>query len=386
MQVFKQYFKIVRKSALSSLVIYIVIFTILTLMFSNMGGAATEPSFETSKCAVAVINNDTSFLSETLEKYIGENSKIVEINTGEEGIKDALFFRKAEVVITIPEGFGDSFITSTPYNLITQSIPNSSSTIFVKNMVNNYLTTTNLYVDTMSDTNWEEISKLVLNDLSINTKVTLSDEGIPISKNSINYYFNYLSYALISILILGISITSNIFNSPDIKRRNLCSPIKPTRVSLEIFLGNTTLAFVTWLFFFIFSIVMYKGAMFTTSGLLYGLNSLVFTMVCLSLSFLIGNIASKTAINPISNCVALGGCFLGGAFVPQNLLSETVKNIAVVNPVYWFIKINDKIGALSVFDKETLTPLLFETVILLAFAAAFLGIALVVIKQKRTKY
>ncbi|MEG1256748.1 ABC transporter permease [Clostridium sp.] len=386
MQVFKQYFKIVRKSALASLLIYVAIFTVITVLFSNMGGAAMEPSFETSKCRVVVINKDTSPLSQNLEKYIGENSKLVEIQTDEEGIKDALFFRQAEVIITIPEGFGNMFITETPLNLKTQNIPDSSSGIFVKNMVNNYLTTSKLYSDSMQYTNWEEINNLVNDDLSINTKVNLTGEGKNNYKSKINYYFNYLSYALISILILGISITSNIFNSSDIKRINLCSPIKPNRFSMQIFLGNISLSLITWALFIALSIIMYKGDMFTVSGLLYSINSLVFTITCLSLSFLIGNLASKTSIKPISNCVALGGCFLGGAFVPQSLLSETVKNIAIVNPVYWFIKVNDKIGTLSVFNKETIAPILFEMIILLAFAAAFLGIALVVIKQKRTKY
>jgi len=386
MQVFKQYFKIIRKSALASLLIYVAIFTVITVLFSNMGGAAMEPSFETSKCRVVVINKDISPLSQNLERYIQENSKIVEIQTDEEGIKDALFFRQAEVIITIPEGFGNMFITETPLNLKTQNIPDSSSGIFVKNMVNDYLTTSKLYADSMQYTNWEEINKLVNDDLSINTKVNLTGEGETNYKSKINYYFNYLSYALISILILGISITSNIFNSSDIKRRNLCSPIKPNTFSMQIFLGNLTLSLITWALFIALSIIMYKEDMFTVSGLLYSINSLVFTITCLSLSFLIGNSASKSSINPISNCVALGGCFLGGAFVPQSLLSETVKNIAIVNPVYWFIKVNDKIGTLSVFNKETIAPMLFVMVILLAFAAAFLGIALVVIKQKRTKY
>jgi len=84
--------------------------------------------------------------------------------------------------------------------------------------------------------------------------------------------------------------------------------------------------------------------------------------------------------------VSLGCCFLGGAFVPQQLLSETVKSTAIFNPVYWFINVNDKLNALSTFNMDTLTPLLFEMLIMLAFSVAFLGVGLVIMKQRRTKY
>lgn len=386
MQVFKQYFRIVKKSALSSLLLYMAIFIFMTIIFSNVGNSTDSTSFETEKCKVAVLNNDNSPLSNNLEAYIKENSKLVKIKTTDEGIRDALFFREAEIVITIPKGFEDSFLQDNYYTLETQSIPNSSSSIFIKSMINNYLNTTKVYIDNTKNLDFEKISDLVNKDLSIDTEVTLAKDNKEDTKSSVTYYFNYLAYPMLCMLILGISIVSNIFNSPDLKRRNLCSPINSYNFNMQIFLGDMVLALSTWTIFMALAIVMYPKDMFSFSGVLHGINSLIFTITCLCLSFLISNISTKNSIGPISNLVSLGCCFLGGAFVPQQLLSETVKSTAIFNPVYWFINVNDKLNALSTFNMDTLTPLLFEMLIMLAFSVAFLGVGLVIMKQRRTKY
>lgn len=385
MQVFKQYFRIVKKSALASILIYAVIFLIVTIIFSNVGSSTGQTSFETEKCNVAIINKDNSPLSANLENYIKDNANVVKIKTDEEGIKDALFFRIAEVIITIPENFGDSFTSDAPLSLETQSIPDSSSSIFIKAMINNYLNTSKLYIDNTNNMDTKELNELVNKDLAIETKVNLLNDDNEDSISSITFYFRYLPYPLLCMLILGISIVSNIFNSPDLKRRNLCSPISSTSFNLQVFLGDSVLALSTWAVFMILAIVMYKQDLFTLNGLFCSINSFIFTLVCLCLSFLIGNTSNKNTISPISNIVALGGCFLGGAFVPQQLLSETVKNIAIINPVYWYVNANDKLGSLSIFNMETLTPVFLEFLIQIAFAAVFLGIGLVVMKQRRTK-
>ncbi len=381
MQVFKQYFKIVRKSAFWSLYMYAIIFIAMTIMFSNSGGNVPS-DFETTKCNVAIINKDDSEFSNKLENYISSNSEVIDIEDDDESIRDSLFFRESEIVIIIPAGFGAAFISETPMELQTHSIPDSTSSIFVKNMINSYLTTTDLYISGSNITDMDKIDEIVRADLSINTPISLTSSNDTNENISLSYYFNYLSYPLLCMLILGVSIVSNIFTSRDLKMRNLCSPINVSKFNLQLFFGHAVLALIIWALFTIVSIVMYKGDMLTTRGLLFSINSLVFTIVALSLSFFIGNLATKTSVYAICNCVSLGSCFLGGAFVPQDMLSDFVIRLSIINPVYWYININNKLSALSIFNLETLKPILFEGLILLAFALAFLSMGLLAVKQK----
>lgn len=381
MQVFKQYFKIVRKSVFLSLSMYAFIFILMTILFSSSG--SNSPSgFETTKCNVAIFNEDDSPLAKNLEKYIEANSKVIAIENTEESIRDSLFYRESEMVITIPTGFGAAFTTENPKELLTMSIPDSTSSIFVKNMVNSYLTTANLYLKGSEISDMDKIDELVKKDLSIETSVNITTETNSVEKTGASYYFNYLAYPLLCMLILGVSLVSNIFNSKDLKMRNLCSPINLSKFNLQLFLGHVVLTLTIWTLFIIIAMIMYTGEMFTFRGWLFTANSFIFTLTALSLSFFIGNISTKTSVYAICNCVALGSCFLGGAFVPQEMLSDFVIKFSLINPVYWYIKINDKLSTLSIFNLETLKPVFFESLILVAFTIAFISIALLTVKQK----
>lgn len=386
MQVFKEYFKIIRKSALPSLILYFGIFLAMTIIFSNFGSSSNIETFEVTKCKVAIINKDSSPLSKNLEKYIKENTKEVKVKSDDESIKDALFFRDVEVVITIPEGFEANFTSSSANTVEIENIPDSSSSRLVSTLINSYLYTTDLYENTLTDLDYNEIDKLVREDLAKAATVNIDAGKKEDYRTSATYFFNYLPYPALCILILGISIVANIFNEPNIKKRNLCSPIKDGSFNLQIFLGHFTLAIICWLLFTALALIMYKGEMTSIRGFLYSLNSLIFIIAALTLSFFLSNLVPKNAINGVCNCVALGSCFLGGAFVPQFLLSDAVKNTAIINPVYWYININEKLASLSTFNVDTLKPIILNSIIMLAFAIAFLSMSLVVIKFKRTSY
>lgn len=381
MQVFKQYFKIIRKSVFWSLFMYAFIFIGMTILFSTTGGGSSS-DFEATKCKVAIINEDDSALASNIEKFIKSNSTVVTLENNEDSIKDSLFFRDSELVITIPKGFGEAFNSESPINLQIQSIPDSTSSIFVKNMINSYLNTTSLYLSNSGIKDFNEIGTLVEMDLSKETTVNISNSGNLKEKNGSYYYFNYLCYPLLCMLILGISLISGIFNSKDLKMRNLCSPISIKKFNIQLFLGHIILAMFIWLLFIIISFIMYPDEIASFNGLLHIINSLIFTITALSLSFFIGNIATKNSIPAICNCVALGSCFLGGAFVPQEMLSSTVVKLSMINPVYWYVHINDTISSMSKFNFAAVKPILFELMILIAFAIAFLSIGLVTVKQK----
>lgn len=74
------------------------------------------------------------------------------------------------------------------------------------------------------------------------TTVTLDqisiEEGIP----SYSYYFNYLAYALLAVLILGISSIMMVFNNQDIKRRNSCAPMRLKNFNAQLAIASTILA------------------------------------------------------------------------------------------------------------------------------------------------
>lgn len=124
--------------------------------------------------------------------------------------------------------------------------------------------------------------------------------------------------------------------------------------------------------------------MFTVKGLLFLLNSFVFTLAVLSISYLIGNVVkSKSAMSAAANVFSLGTCFISGVFVPQALLGKTVLTIASFTPTYWYVKSNNDIANMVNFKIEKLMPIFVNMLIIIGFAVAVLAVTLVVIKQKR---
>ncbi len=383
MQVFKLYYKIFLKSNIIPTVMYTVIFIAMTLIFSQNSANIQEQSFNLEKCRVSIIDNDKSQLSENLSAYIKEKSNYIEIkDTSNEGLKDALFFRNAEYIIIIPKNFGEKFFTDEKIMLQTMKIPNSTSGMFLETMINKYLNTAELYIK--ADMNLEESLKKLTEDLSIETNVRFAEGEKVASMPPFSHYFNYVAYPLISILILSISGTTLTINETDIKRRNTGSPVSTNKFSLGLFLANSSMAIVVYALFLVIAVIMYKDSILTQAGMLTAINGLIFTILSLSLCFLISNFVNNKTVSAISTVLSLLMCFTGGVFVPQQFLSEAVKNVAVVNPAFWYVKANNILGNLSIFNFETLKPVMFAAIVQTCFAIAFLAISLVIIKQRRT--
>lgn len=385
MQVYKAFFKIIYKN-LSQIIIYLVVFISLAVAFANTNTKAVNTNFAETKVNIVFINHDdNSILVEGLKNYLGKNANIVNIPDDTKKLQDALFFREVEYIVKVPKGFTDGLVRGEMLQLEKTTVPGSISEIYLDNIINKYLNTVKIYTSAMENLSEEKLLSYVDNDLAQKTEVKLSSTLGEVSKNEkIIFYFNYLAYSLFSILILGVCSVMIVFNNTDLKKRNLCSPIKLRNMNFQMILGNFSYAVLAWFTMIFTSFIMYGSYMFTAKGVLFLLNSFIFTLVALSISFLIGNIIkSKGAMSAAANVVSLGTCFISGVFVPQALLGKTVLTIASFTPNYWYVKSNNIIINLVNFSMENLTPIFLNMLIMLGFATAVFSLALVVIKQKR---
>lgn len=383
MQVFKAFSKIVPKKFLGVFIIYTIIFVGIATFFSKSGLTPMEDAFELSKVKVSVINQDNTALANGLESYINEIARPVEIELTEESIKDALFFRQTELVVTIPMGFQETFTSSNYKNIKTMSVPDSVSSEYAKTLINRYLNTTRMYMTAYPEISFEDVHGKVLTDISTEVSVSFLDKIAINSMSTLNLYFNFLAYILIAMLISMVGRIMLIFNNKEIKMRNYCAPISIKNYNFQLIVGNLSLAFIIWSIFVVMAFVINGGALNQTGSFLFIVNSFVFTILCLSISFLVATFATKNTIDPIGNCLSLGLAFLGGSFVPQALLSNTLKTIGTFNPIFWYVKVNNAIGELTTISQLTLEPIIYGILVQLAFAVAILAIALVVIKQRR---
>ena len=90
-------------------------------------------------------------------------------------------------------------------------------------------------------------------------------------------------------------------------------------------------------------------------------------------------------LSGLLNVIGLGTCFLGGVFVPQEILPDEVLKVAHYIPTYWYIKMNDLIKNMGKANNEFFSVFGKGIGIQLLFAATILVITIVIVRTKNNK-
>lgn len=386
MQVFNTYFKILKKN-LIPILIYSVLFLWLTIMISS-NITVENTQFVTSKVDAMVVNKDgdNEFINGFLD-YLGQYANFIEAKDSEEAIKDALFYREVDYILTIPEGFTQSFTADGKAELIKEAVPDSTGAMSIDTAINNYLNMAEIYLKYIPDITDRELSRLIADNLKEQTKVTISVQ----KKDSVTYsngfnmnYFNYLGYILIASLIIGVSLVMFSFHGIDIRRRHTASPLSNRNMNIQLILANLIYVFSFLLIFIIAGYVLNRDRMINQNSIMTWLNATVLTITVLSISYLVGiTVKSRMTVNAIATTLSLCLAFLSGIFVPQQYLGKAVLKAASFTPTFWYVKANNAIEGITSMRWSEISDIIGYMAIQLGFAAAIFSIALVVSKRKR---
>ena len=366
--------------------IYFFIFFLFAIALSGTTGKQVAGDFESTKSRIAFINYDgSSPVVEGLKSYLGENASIADLQDDEQSLQDALFFRDVEYIVKIPQGFSQDFLNGkNSIKLEKTAVPGSTASMYMDLLIDRYLNTAQIYAHNLPDLTEDQWISMTNHDLQVKSAVQLRTYGKVQNTGNASYYFNFFAYSIMAIVILGVTTIMLIFNNENIRKRNLAAPLKPSAMAVQLILGNVVFGLIVWALMTALSIPIYGKEIWGRDLAFWSANSLVFTLVCLSVSFLVGNlIKSRGAQSAIANVLSLGLCFIGGVFVPQDLLGSTVKTIASFTPTYWYVKANNAIKTLSVVNWENLSPIVYSMLIQLGFAVAILTVSLLVVKQRK---
>lgn len=380
MQVFKT-FALITKRNLSSLLMYFGIFMALTILFTQMGKDQEISYFNQTTIPTAVFDDDKSELSKGLYDYLSDSQKIVKISRDKEAIQDELFYRNVEYVLTIPKGYEESFLAGAPKELTVTKIPGSSSGQYIDSQVNHYLKKVSVYLKTNSS--MKDALKETKADLKKKTEVALSKKGAKDgAKKGIFYFYLYLEYIFTACMISGLGLILVAFNRKDIRMRAKCASMPLKKRNFQLILGCIGFAGAMWLLYMIAGFLLYRGEFLSRQGLYYMLNSIVLLIVCMALTFLCSQLTKGSdGLSFFSNVFALGFAFLGGVFVQQDLLNNTVLKFSRFLPSYWYVKVHNAIEQAASFTGSSLAPIRNGLLIQLGFAAALFAVGLAITKR-----
>jgi len=379
MTVFKTYLKVLNKCKMP-----IILFTVILILFAgfNMKTSENSTNFVASKPDILIINEDKEEgITKNLIDYIKENSQIIEIENNEEKINDALFYRDVNYIIYIPENYRQNFLNGENPEIKIKSTGDYQAS-FAEMLIEKYIKTANIYRESIKDE--EELIEKINQTISKKAEVEIVSKLDTDNLSKASFYYNFLNYSMLagSVYVICLILTS--FKEEKIVKRTVISSMKYKEFNRKLLLSNCLFGIVLWIFYVILSFILVGDVMFTTNGFMYILNSFIFTICAVTIAFLVGNtIVSKNAVNGIVNVIALGSSFLCGAFVPMEMLPDSVLQIAHILPSYYYIKNNDLIAKIEEFNLETLKPVFINMGIVLVFAFIFVIITNIVSKKKR---
>ena len=197
-------------------------------------------------------------------------------------------------------------------------------------------------------------------------------------------FYNFASYCIMAVTIYIVCLVLSSFHNEMVNKRIVVSSMNYKKHNRLILGASFAYALIVWILYIVLGIILLGDVMFTIRGLIYVLNTLIFTFVALTLALLISTITNnKNAISGIVNVVALAQAFLCGAFIPTQWLPNSVLTIAHVLPAYWYINTNDILKELETISSTTLKPVIINSIILILFSLIFIVLNNIISKKKR---
>ena len=379
MIVFKTFLKILNRNKF-----IIILYTVFLIGFGgfNLQTSDNSTNFVASKPNIMIVNYDEEKgITKDLIKYITDNSNIIELNNNEEAINDGLFYRDVNYVIYIPENYSKDFMDGKNPEINIKSTGNYQSS-FAEMLLSRYIKVANIYQKSIK--NEDELTSKINETLSKQSEVEITSKLDTDSLAKATFYYNFASYSILACLVYVICLVLSSFKDIKIQKRTIISSTDYRKLNRQLLLSNSLFSIILWGVYVALSFVLIGDVMFSNQGIIYLINSFIFTMCATTIALFIGNLVSnKNAINGIVNVIALGSSFLCGAFVPMEWLPNGVLKIAHILPSYYYISSNESLKTLEVFNLETMQPIITNMIVILGFSIIFIILTNIVSKRKQ---
>lgn len=379
MNTFKAFLKILSKNRFL-VIMYIAILIILNI--SIMSSKEANHDFVSIKPDIYIANEDEEKgVTKDLIRYLNDNCNVVKLKDNDNAISDALFYRDVNYIIYIPKNYNNDFLAGKNPELKIKTNGNYEASL-AEMLLKKYIKVANTYNEYIKDEN--ELVTKINETLNKQSEVKLTSKVDNRILNRATVYYNFVSYSLLGSLIYIICVVLTSFKDPKVQKRIIISSTNYKKINRQLLASNILFSLIVWAFFVIVSLVLIGDFMYTPQGLIYILNSFLFTICATSLAFLLGTvIKNRGAIDGVVNVIALGSSFLCGVFAPIEMIPDYVLKIAHVLPSYYYVRNNEAVKALEVMSYENLKPILLNGIIILCFALLFIILTNIVSKKKQ---
>ena len=379
MRVFKTYFLILNRYK-GTVFLYFAVFLSLALIMAKVNGADTEKAFD-----VAIVNEDRGSFSEAVEEYFGSCNNVTTMEYDEEKITNALYWKRLDYVLVIPDGFSKELENGRWMDLSCMKVPGYFDSVYFESELQMYLQKLQILV--RNGYTMEEAQKELMKVQKQETKVTLAS-FVNEKQGDINtHFFLYVPYLFIAVGVAGIGLVLLRLNGREVKERTECGAM-PMRNRIGGMVAAITLfGILMYVLVLVIDVFLSKGSILHDMRLpWFLLNIFAMLLFGISLGFFAGMVAKNVdAMNAIVNVVSLVLCFLGGIFVPREWFAGSIGKIAKLVPTYWYVVNNEEIGQMTQATSSFVKNMLIQSGIVVAYAVVFFAVTLVIISARRKR-
>ena len=353
MQLYKNFFKLVKANKISVIIATIIMVVYAAAMIFSAPyiidkdqDTASEKSADYKNLGVIFRDNDDSELSHGVRKLIEKYGSIEDDkDSSDEHINNILYFSISDYFIEVPEGFQEKIEAGEDVSLSYSSHSQVSGKTFsfvndIDSFVNIYRSYRAMGQDAKSSV--EKALDMTFSDVTFGVVTEKKDVQ---HSNAREYavYMILMYFCFICLWVLGMSIASAIIaaNKKEVSQRIDAAPVKPTQKTWSQMAGLLTCAVALVAIFSIFSFV-YAGSsdMMSKYGWVVVLNLITTTFYISGFTLLISCFRLNAGtLSLICNSVGLSMSFLCGIFVPFYFLGSGVQTFAHFLPFFWTAKV-----------------------------------------------
>lgn len=383
MRIFKAYFLILNKYK-GTVFIFFAVFMSLSLIMAKVNGGGGASSFQQDSLDIAVVDEDQGEFAGQIREYFGTHNQVTEMKMDQDKIADALYWRKLDYVLVIPEGTDEVLSKGEMPELSCMKVPGYFDSAYFEAALQMYLQ--KMTALTGSGISLREAGQKLTALQKKETKVHMASFVNKRQGDMSTRFFLYVPYLFIAVGVSGIGLVLLRLNRREVRERTECSsmPMKK-RVT-----GMTAAVLVygggLYLFVLVAAVVISGGSILTDPRLpWFAVNIFTMLLFGLSLGFFAGMVAkTDDAINGIVNVLSLVLCFLGGVFVPRQFFGAGVQKVAKTFPTYWYVVNNESIGAMKTVSHTFVKNILTQSMVSLGYALVIFAVTLVIVSARRT--
>ena len=244
------------KSKLGMIIMYFAIFTGISIAMQLNNGEKTMTDFQSKKMNIAFVDCDNSEISRYIYDYLSENHNVKRMKNNRSLMQETLYYHQEDMVIKIPEGFGNVALKDEKINNfieITQE-PGSYGYIYVEQQMNRVLNSMRKYVNAgfsekQAYENTISVKKSRVNLMDING----NGGEVP----DFAYMFRFYPYLAITVICTVVGLVLVAFRRKEIVKRMNASSTSLKSQNMQLLLVFVIFGVVVWILSLIIAFFMY---------------------------------------------------------------------------------------------------------------------------------